>query len=37
MFFKKPFPKNIDYYKIPLVDLSVKTENLDVELEYLFD
>ena len=37
MFFKKPFPKNIDYYKIPLVDLSVKPENLDEELEYLFD
>ncbi len=37
MFFKKPFPKNVDYYKIPLVDLSVMPENTPEELQYLYN
>ncbi len=37
MFLKKPFPKNIDYYKIPLVDLSVMPENTPEELKYLYN
>ncbi len=35
--FKKPFPKKIDYYKIPLVDLSVMPENTPEELKYLYN
>ncbi len=35
--FKKPFPKNIDYYKIPLIDLSVMPENTPEELKYLYN
>lgn len=38
MFFKKkPFPTKVDYYKIPLIDLSVKPENTPEELGYLFE
>ena len=37
MFFKKPFPKNVNYYKIPLVDLSVMPENTPEELKYLYE
>ena len=38
MFFKKkPFPTKVDYYKIPLIDLSVKPENTPEALGYLFE
>ncbi len=37
LFKKKPFPTKVDYYKIPLVDLSVKPENTPDELGYLFE
>ena len=38
MFFKKkPFPTKCEYYKIPLVDLSVKPENTPENLGYLFE
>lgn len=37
LFKKKPFAKNVDYYKIPLVDLSVKPENTPEEFDYLYD
>ena len=38
MFFKKkPFPTKVDYYKIPLIDLSVKPKNTPEELGYLFE
>lgn len=37
MFLKRPFPKNVDYYKIPLVDLSVMPENTPDELKYLYN
>ena len=37
MLFKKLFPKNVDYYKIPLVDLSVMPENTPEELKYLYE
>ncbi len=38
MFFKKkPFPKKVDYYKIPVVDLSVMPENTPEELKYLYE
>ncbi len=37
LFKKKPFPAKVDYYKIPLVDLSVKPENTPEELGYLFE
>ena len=37
LFRKKPFPTKVDYYKIPLVDLSVKPENAPENLGYLFD
>ncbi|MBR5545169.1 MAG: exo-alpha-sialidase [Clostridia bacterium] len=37
MFFKKkPFSTKCEYYKIPLVDLSVKPENTPENLGYLF-
>ena len=37
LFRKKPFPTKVDYYKIPLVDLSVKPENAPENLGYLFE
>ncbi|MBO5332890.1 MAG: exo-alpha-sialidase [Clostridia bacterium] len=37
LFKRKPFPVKVDYYKIPLVDLSVKPENTPDELGYLFE
>jgi len=37
LFKKKPFPTKVDYYKIPLVDLSVKPENTPENLGYLFE
>ncbi len=37
MFYKKPFPGKVDYYKIPLVDLSIKPENISEGLDYLFE
>lgn len=37
LFKKKPFPTKVDYYKIPLVDLSVKQKNTPEELGYLFE
>lgn len=36
MFLKKPFPKKVDYYKIPQIDLSVMPQNTPEELKYLF-
>lgn len=37
LFRKKLFPTKVDYYKIPLVDLSVKPENTPENLGYLFE
>ena len=37
LFRKKPYPTKVDYYKIPLVDLSVKPENTPENLGYLFE
>lgn len=37
MFLKRPFPKRVDYYKIPLVDLSVMPPNTPEELKYLYN
>lgn len=38
MFFsKKPIPKRYGYYNIPMVDLSVKPQNIPDELKYLFE
>lgn len=37
MLLKRPFSKKAEQYKIPLVDLSVKPENVPEELEYLFE
>ena len=37
LFKKKPYPTKVDYYKIPLVDLSVKPENTPENLGYLFE
>lgn len=37
LFRKKPFPTKVDYYKIPLIDLSVKPQNIPDNLGYLFE
>lgn len=37
LFSKKPIPKRYGYYKIPMVDLSVKPQNISDELKYLFE
>lgn len=38
MFFKKTlFPKNVDYYKIPQIDLSVKSVDVSADFAYLYE
>ena len=37
MLFRRLFPKKVDYYKIPLVDLSLMPQNTPDELKYLYN